>query len=51
VILYDRDNFLKGILEKLSEKLKQLGAKKIKTERGHYWILKPDAKPSEVVEV
>ncbi|MBS7249011.1 MAG: nucleotidyltransferase domain-containing protein [Candidatus Freyarchaeota archaeon] len=51
VIFYDKDNFLKNALEKLSEKLKQLGAKKIKTEKGHYWILKPDAKPSEVVEI
>ncbi len=51
IILYDRDNFLKNVLERLSERLKELGAKKIKTEKGHYWILKPDAKPTEVVEI
>ncbi len=51
IILYDRDDFLKNVLRRLSERLKELGAKKVKTEKGHYWILKPDAKPSEVVEI
>nr|MDO8082797.1 nucleotidyltransferase domain-containing protein [Candidatus Freyarchaeota archaeon] len=51
IILYDKDDFLKNIFNKLSERLKELGARKVKTEKGHYWILKPDIKPSEVVEI
>lgn len=51
IILYDRDDFLKNVLRSLSERLKELGARKVKTEKGYYWILKPDAKPSEVIEI
>ncbi|MHA1208475.1 MAG: nucleotidyltransferase domain-containing protein [Candidatus Freyarchaeota archaeon] len=51
VILYDKGNFLRNTLETLSERLRELGARKVKTRRGYYWILKPDAKPSEVVKI
>ncbi|WXG39710.1 MAG: hypothetical protein WED07_02570 [Candidatus Freyarchaeum deiterrae] len=51
VLLYDRDSFLENALKKLSERLRELGARRVKTEKGHYWILKPDAKPSEVVKI
>ena len=51
VLFYDKDEFLVNILESLKEKLKRLGAKKVVTKKGYYWILKPDIKPAEVVEI
>jgi hypothetical protein len=50
-IVYDRNDFLNSVLEDVKRKLKVLGAKKVKARKGYYWILKPDAKPSEVVEI
>ena len=51
VILYDRGGFLSRALERLRKRLKELGAKRVRTERGWYWVLKPDAKFGEVVEI
>ena len=51
VILYDRKDFLRDVLKSLGEKLKQMGARKVVTEKGYFWILKPNAKPSEVIEI
>ena len=51
VIVYDRDGFLAGVLEDIRKKLRQLGARKVAAKKGYYWVLKPDAKPTEVVEI
>ena len=52
VIVIDRDNFMKQVLEKLGKKLKTMGAKRIFLEDGSwYWDLKPDIKRGEVVEL
>jgi len=51
LIVYDRDGFLGAVLDDVRRKLRELGAKKIPTKRGYYWLLKPDAKPNEVVEI
>ena len=51
VILYDPTGFLRKVLKKLGEKLKEMGARKVVVEKGYFWILKPDVKPSEVVEI
>lgn len=51
IILYDRDSFLWDILNEIKDKLKELGAKKVVTKKGHYWVLKPDIKPGEVVRI
>ena len=51
VILYDRMGFLRDVLKRLGEKLKEMGARKVVTEKGYFWILKPNAKPPEVVEI
>jgi hypothetical protein len=52
VIVFDKDNFMKTILEKLREKLRLIGAKRILLEDGSwYWDLKPDIKRGEVVEL
>lgn len=51
VIVYDRDGFLAGVLEDIRKRLRQLGARKVAAKKGHYWVLKPDARPTEVVEI
>ena len=50
-IAYDRGGFLGSVLEDVRRRLKQLGATKVTARRGYYWILKPDARPGEVVEI
>ena len=51
VIVYDKGGFLAAVLEDIRERLKQLGGRKVSARKGHYWVLKPHAKPTEVVEV
>jgi len=51
VIAFDRYEFLTGILKSVRRRLRELGARKVTSEKGYYWILKPDAKPTEVVEI
>jgi hypothetical protein len=51
VILYDREDFLKNVLLSIKENLKRLGARKVITKKGYYWVLKPDIKPGEIVRV
>jgi hypothetical protein len=48
---YDKDGFLERVLDDIRNRLKELGARKVKGEKGYYWILKPDARPDEVVEI
>ena len=50
-IIFDKDDFLKSEIEALHNKLKGIGANKIKRGGKWYWILKPDIKRGEVVEV
>ncbi len=51
LILYDRGGFLSRVLERIRERLRELGARRVKTDRGWYWILKPDAEFGEVVRI
>ncbi|BFI76800.1 nucleotidyltransferase domain-containing protein [Sulfurisphaera ohwakuensis] len=51
VILYDKDQFFTRILEKLKEKLRELGAERIIMGKKWYWILKKDSKFGETVEL
>jgi predicted nucleotidyltransferase len=51
VIVYDRGGFLAAVLEDIRRKLNELGARKVVAKKGYYWVLKPDAKPTEVVEI
>jgi len=51
IILFDRGGFLQGILDDVRDRLKELGAQKVKTRKGWYWILKPDARLGEEVRV
>ncbi len=50
-ILFDRDDFLKKYFEKFREKLKSLGAKRVKTGDAWHWVLKSDYKPDEIFEI
>jgi uncharacterized protein len=50
-LLYDRDDFFAGRLERLRERLRQLGSKRIWRGNMWYWDLKPDYKPGEVIEL
>jgi hypothetical protein len=52
VIVFDRDGFMEKKLEKLRERLKELGARRIQLLDGTwYWELKPTIKPGEVIEL
>ncbi len=51
MILYDKDGFLERELKRLRERLKELGARRVRSKHGWYWILKPGAKLGEVVEI
>ncbi|MBE7438688.1 MAG: nucleotidyltransferase domain-containing protein [Spirochaetales bacterium] len=46
-ILIDQGSFFQNYLNRLSEKLKELGSVKVMKENGYYWILKPGKKPEE----
>jgi predicted nucleotidyltransferase len=51
IILYD-DGFMRNILTALKEKLRALGSRRIRTRSGRwYWILKPDIKPGEIIQI
>jgi len=50
-ILFDRDGFFSKILERLRQKLKKLGARRVWQGNAWYWILKPDYKPGDVIEL
>lgn len=50
-ILYDKDKFFENYLSELKEKLKNLGSKKIYFKGGYYWLLKPDYKPGDIIEL
>ncbi|AEE94812.1 DNA polymerase beta domain protein region [Acidianus hospitalis W1] len=51
IILYDKDNFFLNILEKLKEKLKELGAERVRQGKMWYWVLKKDYKFGDVIEL
>ncbi len=50
-ILFDRDSFFSAVLERLRNRLKVLGAKRIWKGNAWYWNLKPDYKPGEIFEL
>lgn len=47
-ILYDPEGFLRGYLDGLRRRLRELGARRIRLGNAWYWELKPDLKPGEV---
>lgn len=51
VILYDKKDFFKNVLDKLRTKLKKQGATKVNIGKKWYWDLKPGLKYGEVVVI
>jgi len=51
LILYDRDGFFQGVLDRLRQKLAALGARRIRQGQIQYWQLKPDYRWGEVFEL
>jgi len=49
--LYDKDGFFAGRLERLRGRLKELGAKRVWRGNVWHWVLKPDYKPGEAIEL
>jgi predicted nucleotidyltransferase len=50
-ILFDRDGFLRGQLDALARRLRELGSRRIFVDGGWWWDLKPDFKPGEVFSI
>jgi len=51
IILYD-DGLMRQKLAELKERMQALGSKRIRTRTGKwYWVLKPDLKPGEIIEI
>ncbi|QXJ32282.1 nucleotidyltransferase domain-containing protein [Saccharolobus shibatae] len=51
LILYDKDEFFTKILQKLKERLTELGAERVRMGKKWYWILKKDSRFGETVEL
>ncbi len=51
IIIYDKNGFFNKILNRLRKRLKELGAKRIWVGDKWYWMLKPDIKFGEIVEI
>ena len=51
VIIYDKNNFIRKILERMKTQLKTLGSKRIKMGKKWYWMLKPDYKFGEEIKI
>ncbi|MEJ2778517.1 nucleotidyltransferase domain-containing protein [Stygiolobus sp. RP850M] len=51
VILYDRNCFFTRILQKLRDRLKELGAERVRMGKKWYWVLKKDSRFGETVEL
>lgn len=50
-LLIDRDGFLRGVLDRLSARLRELGAQRIWRGNAWFWDLKPDYRPGEEFEL
>ena len=52
LIIYDRDEFMRRKLEELRKRLNELGSRKVTLPDGSwYWVIKPNARPGEVIEI
>lgn len=51
IIVYDKDDFFKKILEHLGNELKELGSKRVSMGKKWYWILKPDFHFGDVIRI
>jgi predicted nucleotidyltransferase len=51
VIVFDRDNFFKKILDEIATRLRVLGAERKRLGKLWYWVLKKEYKLGEVIEI
>lgn len=51
VILYDKDGFFSIIIARLRKRLKELGSKRVWIKDKWYWLIKPDIRFGEVVNI
>lgn len=51
VLLFDRGGFFESILDRVRQRLRQLGARRKTLGKVRYWDLKPDLKPGEAIEL
>jgi len=51
VLLYDRDGFFGGVLDRLRARMKELGSRKIAIGDRWYWDWKPDYRFGELIEL
>lgn len=51
IILSDKGDFFHNVLERLRERLKELGSVRRRMGKVLYWDLKPDIRPGEVFEL
>lgn len=50
-LLHDREGFFAGVLARLRTRMAALGSERRRRGRVRYWVLKPDLKPGEVIEL
>jgi len=51
IILYDKDGFFSGVLERLRRRLMELKARRVRIGRMWYWRLKEDYRFGEVIDI
>lgn len=51
IITYDRDDFFKNILGIVRNRLKELKSKRVSMGRKWYWVLKPDYRFGDVIQI
>ncbi len=51
VILYDKGGFFRGVLERLSRRLEELGARRVRIGKKWVWVLKEEVRTGEVIEI
>ena len=51
IIVFDRNDFLKQLLDDVKQRLRLLGAVRVRRANAWYWILKKDFVPDEIFEV
>jgi predicted nucleotidyltransferase len=50
-ILFDKDNFFRNYIDGLKEKMERLGSKRVYFKGGYYWLLKPDYKYGDIIDL
>lgn len=51
IILYDKNEFFRNAIERMKKRLEELGATRVRIGKRWFWILKPDYRFGEVIEI